>query len=42
MIKELTESVDQLRDDAQAERKAARKAAKPAERTRYVKEISGQ
>jgi hypothetical protein len=34
MIQELTESVDQLRDDAQAERKAARKAAEPAERER--------
>jgi hypothetical protein len=34
MIEELTGSVDQLRDEAQADRKAARKAAEPAERER--------
>jgi hypothetical protein len=34
MIQELIESVDQLRDEAQAARKAARKAAEPRERER--------
>lgn len=34
MIQELTESVDQLRDEAQADRKDARQSADPAERER--------